>query len=107
MLWAFCAITSACMCYNWDATQFYISEDVSDTAVYVKGDNCKIPLTRESSGGLGLSIKYYHFHNAEGEAAPAVYIVADESMTDSEFVMMPIVGLGNSTEVEENQNEII
>lgn len=99
MLWAFCAILSACMCYNWDATQFYMSDDVSDMAVYIKGDSCRVPLTRESSGGLGVSIKYYHFHNAAGEAAPAVYVIADESFSEGEFFVLPIIGLGNSTEV--------
>ena len=99
MMWAFCAILAACMCFNWDATQFYISDDVTDTAVYIKGDCCHIPLTRESSGCLGISIKYYHFHNAAGEAAPAVYIIADDSMSEEEFWVTCVVSLGSSTEV--------
>ena len=99
MMWAFCAILAACMCFNWDATQFYMSDDITDTAVYIKGDSCHIPLTRESSGGLGISIKYYHFHNAAGEAGPAVYIIADDSMSEEEFWVTSVVSLGNSTEV--------
>ena len=101
MMWAFCSLLVSCMCYNWDATQFYVSPDVSNTVVYIKSANGHedVPLTRESSGGLGISIKYYHFHNSAGETAPAVYVVADDSMADGDFFVLPVVGLGNSTEV--------
>jgi transposase len=99
MMYAFCAILAACMVFNWDATQFYINLDVNDKAVYIKSDENQRPLTRESSGTLGISIKYYHFHNAAGETAPAVYIIADDKMAEEDFVVLPIIGLGNSTEV--------
>ena len=99
MMWAFCSRLDACMCFNWDATQFYITSDAEDMAVYIKGDQGNIPLTRESSGMLGVSIKYYHFHNSEGETAQSVYIIADNSMDEDAFFVQPIVGLGNSTEV--------
>ena len=101
MLWAFCALLAACMVFNWDATQFYVDLDGEQTAVYIKGatGESDIPLTRQSSGSLGISVKYYHFHNSAGETAPAVYIVADDSMSDDDFFVLPIVGLGNSTEV--------
>ena len=101
MLWAFCSILHACMCFNWDATQFFVSPDSQNTAVYIKGaDDCgNIPLTRESSGNLGLSIKYYHLHNAQGETAPPVYVIADDSLREDDFFVLPITGLGNGTNV--------
>ena len=101
MLWAFCAISSPCVVFNWDATQFYVSMEGSETAVYIKSndDRESLPLTRESSGTLGISIKYYHLHNANGENASAVYLVADDSMSPDDFFVASVIGLGSDTSV--------
>jgi len=101
MMWAFCSVMWACMVFNWDATQYFCSEDDNSKAVYIKSkdDSDELPLTRESAGTLGLSIKYYHLHNAKGMACEPVYIIADDDMAADDFFHIPIIGLGNSTDV--------
>jgi len=73
----------------------------SETAVYIKSNDHResLPLTRESSGTLGISIKYYHLHNANGENASAVYLVADDSMAPDDFFVVSVIGLGSDTSV--------
>jgi hypothetical protein len=67
------------MVFNWDATQFCINPEGHATIVKCAGQTDKPP-TALSAGGLGFAVKYYHFHNANGDMAPAVFIIADDSM---------------------------
>jgi hypothetical protein len=40
-----------------------------------------------------IFIKYFHFHNAEGNLSPLVFLVADPDLPDNEFVVVPISGM--------------
>jgi len=70
-------------------------------SVYIKSRDGEreLPLTKESSGETGIAIKYYHFHNAAGECAPAVYLVADDSLESEELSCHEVTGLGNGSEL--------
>lgn len=101
---AFIEDKSPHMTFNWDATQVVIGEDGNMEVVFIKHDmdNYKVgamPLTAESTGTLGMAIKYLHFHNAAGNAAPPVYIIADPSLGEDEFVWEEIPNFGNTADV--------
>jgi hypothetical protein len=40
-----------------------------------------------------IFIKYFHLHNAEGNLAPCVFLMADPDLSDNEYVVVPIPGL--------------
>ena len=63
-----------------------------------KGDN-DMPATALSEDGLGFAIKYYHFHNANGDLTPAVFIIADDTMGPEEFLFEEVVGLSHTQTV--------
>ena len=92
---AFLTLKVAAMCFNWDATQYCINPEGHATIVKCKGDN-DMPATALSEGGLGFAIKYYHFHNANGDLAPAVFIIADDTMGVDEFFFEKVVGLSHT-----------
>ena len=92
---AFISSTVAAMCFNWDATQYCINPEGHATIVKCKVDN-DMPATALSDGGLGFAIKYYHFDNANGDLAPAVFIVADDTMGVNDFFFEEVVGLSHT-----------
>ena len=98
MIEAFCKHHSPAMLFNWDATQYALSPDKDDICVYQKGKDFG-PLTSESGGGTFLSIKHYHFHNANGTVAPPVFVVADDSMDPEAFIWDEVSELSTSTDV--------
>ena len=85
MIEAFCKHISPAMIFNWDATQYALSPDKDEICVYQKGKDFG-PLTSESGGGSFLSIKHYHFHNANGTVAPPVFVIADDLMDPEAFI---------------------
>lgn len=61
----FCDGLSPRLIFNWDATQFVISDDLHAKGVYIKAEKLQDqPLTAEGSGNIGFAIKYYHLHNS-------------------------------------------
>ena len=86
------------MLFNWDATQYALSPDKDEICVYQKGKDFG-PLTSESGGGTFLSIKHYHFHNANGTVAPPVFVVADDSMDPEALIWDKVPELSTSTDV--------
>lgn len=92
---AFVAPLIAAMVFNWDATQFCLSPDGYMKIIKCEGDTSKPP-TSISAGGLGFAIKYYHFHNANGDIGPAVFIVADPSLGENEFHCFEMAGLSHT-----------
>lgn len=92
---SFMSSRDASMCFNWDATQYCVDAEGHATIVKCKGDDERPP-TALSAGGLGFAIKYYHFHNAAGDMAPMVLIVADDTMGDNEFFFSEIPGLSHT-----------
>jgi hypothetical protein len=96
---AFVSPLVAPMCFNWDATQYCINAEGHATIVKCEGDSSKPP-TALSDGGLGFAIKYYHFHNANGDLAPAVFIIADDTMTAEDFYFEEVVGLSHTQLVD-------
>ena len=85
MIEGFCKFLSPAMIFNWDATQYALSPDKDEVCVFQKGRDFG-PLTSESGGGTFLSIKHYHFHNANGTVAPPVFVIADDSMEPDAFI---------------------
>ena len=98
MIKAFCKHLSPAMLFNWDATQYALSTDKDEICVFQKGKDFG-PLTSESGGGTFLSIKHYHFHNANGTVAPPVFVVADDSMDPEAFIWDEVPELSTSTDV--------
>ena len=98
MIEAFCKHLSPAMQFNWDATQYALSPDKDEICVYQKGKDFG-PLTSESGGGTFLSIKHYHFHNANGTVAPPVFVIADDSMDPEAFIWDEVSELSTSTDV--------
>lgn len=47
-------------------------------------------LISESNGGLDFAIKLYHFHNAAGDCAPTVFVIADNTMGPEEFLYFKV-----------------
>ena len=96
---AFCQNLKAPMIGNFDATQFIVSYDGSDTGYFIKPDRVDDkPLTAESNGGLDFTIKYYHVNNAAGYTSPTVFNVADPNMSEEECLVYQIPGLGTNRE---------
>ena len=96
---AFLSSIDAAMCFNWDATQYCINQEGHASIVKCEGDNSR-PATALSEGGLGFAIKYYHFHNANGDVAPAVFIIADDTMGPEDFFFEEVIGLSHTQLVD-------
>jgi hypothetical protein len=96
---AFMGTRDATMCFNWDATQYCVDAEGHATIVKCRGDDDR-PATALSAGGLGFAIKYYHFHNAAGDMAPLVLIVADDTMGEGEFFVQEVAGLSHTQLVD-------
>jgi hypothetical protein len=86
--------------FNWDATQFKVSQDGPlQVCVVNDGENdcaSDIPATRPSGGDLDIFVKLYHFHNAAGYPAAPVYVFADDSMDKEDFVWQQVQLAGNT-----------
>jgi hypothetical protein len=82
---AFVSSVDAAMSFKWDATQYCINAEGHATIVNCGSDSDK-PATALSEDGLGFTIKYYHFDNANADVAPAVFIFADDSMGPEDFI---------------------
>ena len=97
---AFCRHLPPCMIGNFDATQFIVSQERSDTGFYIKHERAESDstLTGESTGGLDFAIKYYHLNNAAGFTGVPVFNIADKNMDDSAFEVSKISGLGTNRE---------
>ena len=79
--------------------QYSINQEGHAAIVKCEGDNAR-PATALSEGGLGFAIKYYHFHNANGDVAPAVFIIADDTMGLKDFFFEEVVGLSHTQLVD-------
>ncbi len=96
---AFCQNLKAPMIGNFDATQFIVSNEGSDTGYFIKPERLDdTPLTAESNGGLDFAIKYYHVNNAAGYTSPPVFNIADPNMSEEDFIFYQIPGLGTNRE---------
>jgi hypothetical protein len=95
MVKAFCEFLTPHMLFNWDATQFRIDLDSNKIVVIEKDEDDDSPISRKSSGSLAFAIKLYHFHNANGGVAPAVWVVADDSMDEEDCDFFEVAGLNN------------
>ena len=96
---AFISDLSAGMVFNWDATQYCINAEGHAMIIKCQGDN-SVPATSTSAGGLGFAIKHYHFHNATGDLAPAVFIISDDTMAEDDFFVEEVVGLSHTQLVD-------
>jgi hypothetical protein len=96
---AFMGNRDSTMCFNWDATQYCVDAEGHATIIKCRGDDDR-PATALSAGGLGFAIKYYHFHNAAGDMAPLVLIVADDTMEEGEFFVQEVAGLSHTQLVD-------
>ena len=56
-------------------------------------------LTGQSSGELGLFIKFYHFHNTAGNPGPPVYYIANDDMESDQFVAAKVNFMGNTSDI--------
>lgn len=97
MVAAYCEELVPHLIFNWDATQFVISPEGETVLVYIKGE-LDGPLTQESSGTLGYAIKLYHLHSAAGIPGPPVFVIADSTLGDSEYIVEKVLGLGNTND---------
>ena len=97
---AFLSEIDACCVFNWDATQYCVNAEGFATIVKCKSEGRDVVPTSLSAGGLGFAIKYYHFHNANGDVAPAVFIVADDTMSEDDLFWEEITGLSHTQLVD-------
>ena len=97
---AFLSERDAAMCFNWDATQYCVDAEGHTSIVKCEGEDRQRSATSLSAGGLGFAIKYYHFHNACGDVAPAVFIIADDSMSETELFVEEVTGLSHTQLVD-------
>ena len=78
---------------NLDFTQYYIEENTG-TILVVKngflGESLHAPAIIEAS--FEISIKYLHFHNSLGVLAPAVIVVADDTLGENDCLPYMIKG---------------
>lgn len=93
-------VKSAHLIFNWDATQFKVSQD-GPIQVCVVNDGeddsaSDIPATKPSAGDTDIFVKLYHFHNAAGYPAPPVYVFADDTMEKDDFVWRQVKLAGNT-----------
>jgi hypothetical protein len=80
--------------FNWDATQFKVQKDEDENVIIIiESKNDSSPPTVMSETTTDIFIKYFHFHNAEGNLSPLVFLVADPDLPDNEFVVVPISGM--------------
>lgn len=97
---AYCEGLDRHLIFNWDATQYIVSDELQSKGVYIKAERAEnTPITAPSQGGLAFAIKLYHFHNASGFSAPPVFVVADDEMNEEELHVMQVKGLGLSNEM--------
>lgn len=102
LLYSYCALLPAAFVFNWDATTFSCGNDeVNRQKVYVKvvPNDIRDHPPAVVEGGLGMYIKKYFFHNSAGHVAPPVYVIADQSMEENEFVAFKIMGLSSTNAV--------
>ena len=94
---AFCEQLRPEMFFNWDATQYVIGGDKQDKCyIRVKTEeDGDAPVTAQSNGELEFGIKLYHCHNAGGQVAPPVYVIADGELAEEECHADKVIGLGN------------
>jgi hypothetical protein len=82
---------------NMDATQFFCSGNPGEDTVWTildKGDD--EPVSVSGPGSLDAFIKFYLIMSAVGEHASDVYVVADSSLGEDEFVAHRVIGLCTS-----------
>lgn len=82
--------------FNFDTTTIFVTKNEEKVIVVKHGK--QIPATRLAEDEIGIGIKYMHFHNAMVYAAPAVYIVANNTMKEGEFTCHIIPGLSGLNE---------
>jgi hypothetical protein len=100
MVKAFCEDLDMKLIFNWDATQYIVSEDLQKNGVYIKAERAQNgPLTGPSSGALAFAIKLYHFHDAGGYSAPPVFVLADDASGENDFYYCRVSGFGMSNEM--------
>lgn len=85
MLYTYAMGLCANMFFNWDATQYSVTQETDNSVVVIKLEGDKAPTTAASSGTIAVSIKHFHFQNVTGEVAPPVFQVADDSLSPDEF----------------------
>ncbi len=97
MVHAFCEGHPSHLTMNWDATQFVFERTEGTTVLTIKREETiDVPATVPSSSQLGYAIKLYHLHNAAGNVAPPIFVVADDSMGPDDFFQSKIIGLSNN-----------
>lgn len=97
MMKAFCEDLNPHMIFNWDATQFVVTDDKGTKKVVIdRNYESDEPVTVEGTTQLAVAIKLYHFHCAAGTAAPPVWVVADKSMGDDDFYVEKIPGMSTN-----------
>ena len=98
---AFCENLAPELIFNWDATQFIMSDDLDTKGLYISTEKAHDEaLTSEGTGTVGFAVKLYHLHNAAGYSAMPVFVVADESMEEEDFKCFLVNGLGNCTSMD-------
>lgn len=99
MVQALCQDLDPNMIFNFDNTQYVIDKDASGRFVCVKTEK-NGPLTAEGTGKLGLAVKSYHLHNANGYSSEMVIVIADDSMDENALKVHQITGFGNNNAID-------
>jgi hypothetical protein len=95
------------MVFNWDATQYKISEDGEFLVVVRNGDEETKTPTVEGNGDTNLFIKYYHLCNAAGQVSVPVLLIADPILGEEELVATRCKGGGSTDAPSENYSWVV
>jgi hypothetical protein len=99
MIKALCEFLDPNMIFNFDNTQYVIDKDSDDQYICIKVEG-NDPIVAPGTGKLGLAVKYYHFHNANGYSGELVIVISDDSMGEESMEMFPIQGYSNNTAID-------
>jgi hypothetical protein len=77
---------------NWDSTQIEIPGEVAQMCCHIPGTSSR-PVTRPSKGLTSLFIKLFLLHNAHGDVAPPIFVIADKGMAANEIDPHQLVSL--------------
>jgi transposase len=94
MMMAICEGMSAKLIWNWDATQYEIDHDENIKVITIMSQNAQFVPTVKSKGILSFFVKHYHFHNAAGYRAPPVFVIANDTLDESQHLAYYVEDLG-------------
>jgi hypothetical protein len=77
--------------FNFDATT-YGTNGANQWVVYPHDINDMSPATRVDNSGLNLFVKSFFYHNSEGDVAPLVLVVCDDTMIADTIDVHPCPG---------------